>query len=349
MKDGKVGLAMIGCGQIAQAHFKAIKGTLDAEMIAVMDVVEEKAKAASEEYGGKIYKSVNEVLADELVDAVILPLPHHLHCPITIQAANAGKHILVEKPMALNLAEAEQMVEAAEKAGIHLMVGQSTRFRPEVWKAKVLIDEGVLGQIRQCICIRVFFTEKLSTEWRYSAEQCGGLYLPIFASHDVDMILWLMNGPPVSVQSLLRSYTPLVDSESDGALDIELEDGGIVSLAFSMNSHINRQSTLLIGTKATMLIEDGKLRVNKEEITLDKSQETFTRQMGEFVSAIRENRKPITSGRDVLPVMAVLDAAKKSAEMKCSIDLEPLLGIVALGRSGLKDVSEKHDKYLTKG
>lgn len=314
MKEGKVGLGMIGCGQIAQSHFKAIKGAPDAELVAVMDVVEEKAQAASKEYGGKIYKSVEEVLADDSVDAVILPLPHHLHRPITIQAAEAGKHILVEKPMALNLSEAQEMVNAAEKAGVRLMVGQSTRFRPEFWKAKSLIDEGILGEVRQCISTRVFFTEKLSTEWRYSAEKCGGLYLPIFASHDVDMILWLMNDFPISVQSLLRSYTPLTDSESDGALNIELERGGIVSLAFSMNSHINHHSVLFIGTKASMLIEDGKLRVNKDEIPLDKSKETFTRQMGEFISSIKENREPITSGRDVLPTMAVLDAAKSLDE-----------------------------------
>jgi predicted dehydrogenase len=70
-----------------------------------------------------------------------------------------------------------------------------------------------------------------------------------------------------------------------------------------------------------MLIEDGKLRVNREEITLDSSQEAFTRQMREFVSAIKEDREPVPSGWDVLPVMAVLDGARKSAEMKCAVNV----------------------------
>ncbi|MBM3212755.1 Gfo/Idh/MocA family oxidoreductase, partial [Candidatus Poribacteria bacterium] len=317
-----IGLAMIGCGQIAQTHFKGIKETPGAELVAVMDTVEEKARDASDKYGGKVYQSLDDVLADKSVDAVVLPLPHHLHCPISIQVAKSGKHILVEKPMALNLTEAQKMVNAADNAGVHLMIGQSTRFQPEVWKAKELINEGKLGNVNQCICIRAFFTEKLSTEWRYSPEQCGGLYLPIFASHDVDMILWLMEDMPLSVQSLLRSFTPLVDSESDGNLNMELANGKIASLSFSMNSHITRQSTLFIGSQGTMLIEGGKLWVNKDEIVLDKSQNAFTRQMREFISSIKENREPVSSGRNVLPVMAVLDAARKSADNKCTINIK---------------------------
>lgn len=321
MRERKVGIAMIGCGQIADAHFKAIKAIPDAELVAVMDTIEEKALAAAGEYGVRLHKSVESVLSDDSVDAVVLPLPHHLHCPIALQAAKAGKHILVEKPMALNLAEARQMVEAAESAGIYLMVGQSTRFRPEVWKAKILIAEGKLGQVRQCICLRAWFTEKLSTQWRYSAEQCGGLYLPIFGSHDVDMILWLMNDSPVKVQSILRSYTALTNSESDGAVNIELANGGIASLVFSMNSHITRQSALFIGTDATLLIESGRLWLNEAEIPIDKREDQFVRQMREFVSAIQEERDPIPSGRDVLPTMAVLDAAKESARTGCAVEI----------------------------
>jgi predicted dehydrogenase len=167
--------------------------------------------------------------------------------------------------------------------------------------------------MRQCIYQRAWFVERLSTEWRYSSEQCGGLYLPLFGSHDVDMILWLMDAAPVRVSSLLWSYTTLTDAESDGAINIELTGGKIVSLAFSMTSHIARHSALFIGTEGTLLIEDGKLLVNNEEPPLDKSEDTFVRQMREFVDAIRTDREPIASGREVLSTMAVLDAAKESS------------------------------------
>ncbi|MDQ1328333.1 MAG: hypothetical protein QG641_1618, partial [Candidatus Poribacteria bacterium] len=189
----KVNIAMIGCGQIADAHLQAIAKVPDAELVAVIDVIEEKARSAGDKYGAKVYTTLDELLNDESVDAVVLPLPHHLHCSVSIQCAQAGKHILVEKPMALNLSEAEIMVDSAENAGVILMVGQSTRFRPEVWTAKKIIKSGKLGKLQQCIHQRAFFVESLSTEWRYSPEKCGGLYVPLFSSHDVDMILWIMN------------------------------------------------------------------------------------------------------------------------------------------------------------
>jgi len=306
----KIGIAVIGCGQIAEAHLQAIAKVSDAELVAVTDVVEEKSRSVADRYGAKAYTTLEELLDDESVDAVVLPLPHHLHCPISIQCAQAGKHILVEKPMALNLSEAERMVDSAEKAGVILMVGQSTRFRPEVWTAKKVIDTGRLGKIQQCIHQRAFFVENLSTEWRYSSEKCGGLYVPLFSSHDVDMILWLMNDTPSKVHSILRSYTNIADAESDGVIDLELTKGGIATMAFSMNSHIYRFNALFIGTEGTLLIEDGKLTVNKESIELDNSEDTFTRQMHEFVNSIQNKREPITSGRNILPTMAVLDAVK---------------------------------------
>ncbi len=135
------------------------------------------------------------------------------------------------------------------------------------------------------------------------------------------MVLWLMDAAPSRVQCLLRSFTNLVESESNGSINIELSSGGIASLAFSMTSHIARRSTLVIGTEGTLLIEDGKAWVNDKEIQVDESEETFVRQMREFVNAIREDREPIASGRDVLPVMAVLDAAKESSRTGNAVKL----------------------------
>lgn len=140
------------------------------------------------------------------------------------------------------------------------------------------------------------------------------MYLPLFASHDVDMIWWLMDARPARVHAVLRSFTELVESESDGAVLIEFEEGRIASLAFSMNSHIGRRSALFIGTGGTLLIDQGELRLGDEVIEVDGSVDAFTRQVTEFVSALREGREPAPSGRDALATMAVLDAAKQSAQ-----------------------------------
>jgi predicted dehydrogenase len=319
MKDNKVGIAIIGCGQIAEAHAQAIAKIPDAELIAGMDISEDRIRSFASKYSMKAYMSLDEILSDSSIDAVILPLPHHLHRPVAMQCAKVGKHILVEKPMALNLDEAKLMVESAENAKVILMVGQSTRFRPEVFSAQKIIASGKLGQILQCIHQRAFLVDKLSTEWRYSQEQCGGLYVPLFSSHDVDMILWMMDDTPVRVNSILRSYTKLVDAESDGVIDIEFSNGAIATMAFSMNSHIHRYNALFIGTEGTLLIEDNKVTVNDEVVQIDNSEDTFTRQMREFVDAIGNKREPLTSGRKILPTMMVLDAVMESGKSKNAI------------------------------
>ena len=309
-----VGLAMIGCGGISEAHLRGIANAPQARLVAAMDVIAERAEQAAAKYKAEAYSSLDAVWADDGVEAVVLALPHDLHLPVTLQAARSGKHVLVEKPMALDLDEAQQMVAAAEGAGISLMVGQSTRFQPEVWAAKQLIAGGRIGQVKQCIYQRAFFLERLSTTWRLAEERCGGMYLPLFASHDVDVIWWLMDARPARVHAVLRSFTELVESESDGAVLIEFEDGRIASLAFSMNSHIGRRSALFIGTGGTLLIDQGELRLGDEVIEVDGSVDAFTRQVTEFVSALREGREPAPSGRDALATMAVLDAAKQSAQ-----------------------------------
>jgi predicted dehydrogenase len=314
---------MVGCGGIAQAHLEGIAQTPGASLAAAVDVVAERAEAVAGAHGVSAYTSYAEALADPRVDAVLLALPHHLHLPYTVQAAQAGKHVLVEKPMAMNLAEARQMVEAAQAAGVRLMVGQSTRFQPQVWALKEAIAAGRLGQVRQCIYQRAFFLERLSTPWRYVREESGGLYLPLSASHDVDMIRLLMGAEARRVQCILRSFTNVIEAESDGSIGIEFAGGGIASLAFTMNSRIARWTSLFMGTAATALLDGRELWINDEKIEVDASIGAFARQTTEFVAAIAEGREPSPSGRYALGTMAVLDAARVSAESGKSVEIDP--------------------------
>ena len=110
-------LAMVGCGQIAHAHLKAIQSLDNAELYYAIDADLERARSAAEQFGAEHFSTdYAAALSDPQLNAVGLCLPHHLHAPFTIQAAKADKHILVEKPMALDEKEARQMVDAAERA-----------------------------------------------------------------------------------------------------------------------------------------------------------------------------------------------------------------------------------------
>ena len=144
MKKVKIGI--IGCGGIANGkHMPAYKALADqAEMVAFCDIIEERAIKAREEFGqpdSKVYTDYRELLKDKSIDAVLVLTPNNEHCRITVDALNAGKHVLCEKPMAMNYAEAKQMLDARDKSGKVLTIGYQNRFRPDALYMKERAEE----------------------------------------------------------------------------------------------------------------------------------------------------------------------------------------------------------------
>lgn len=322
--DGTVGLALVGCGQIAAAHARAIGAVDGAELTWCQDVDAERARAVAERFGtGRWTASYEQVLAAPDVDAVILCLPHHLHESFSVQAARAGRHILVEKPMALDEAEARRMVEAADAAGAILCVGQSTRCMPGYRRARALLAEGAVGAVRHVLHQRVFFIEQLSTDWRRVGAECGGLYLPLFGSHDVDAALWLMSAAagapalPCRVWASLRAVSRAADGDSDGVIALDFADGRLASLQFSVCSRQARTETLVVGADATLSVERDRVRLDGEEVaaaTGDVYGDAFAEQMRQFVAALRGDGPPPAPGREVLTVVRALDLARRAAD-----------------------------------
>lgn len=138
---------LIGCGRIAALHVKGYEGHPEAELYGVYDKNAAAAKKFADRYHiPKVYTSYEEVLADPAVTAVELLVPHHLHCPLTVQACAAGKHVSVQKPMAMNLKECDTMIEAARKHGVKLRVYENFVFYPPYQLAKKLLDGGEIGE-----------------------------------------------------------------------------------------------------------------------------------------------------------------------------------------------------------
>jgi len=311
----QIGIAMIGCGQIAEAHLKAIQAISQARLVWCVDVVEKQAQSAAERYGASHFGTdYAEALASANVDAVVLCLPHDLHLPFSVQASEAGKHVLVEKPMALNEAEAQEMVAAAERTATQLSVGQSTRYMPTFQEAKRVIDSGRIGRVLNVIHQRMFMVEKVSTDWRKSQAACGGLYLPLFGSHDVDAILWLLNDQPSHVWGSVRACGQATDGDSDGVIGLEFADGKIGSLAFSVQSKHVRTETVFVGEVATLVIRRDKLFVDTEEVEISVKEGAFVLQMQQFVDALLAGQPTPTQGREVLRVMRTLDLVRQASE-----------------------------------
>ena len=143
----KLKFVLIGCGRIATLHVEGYNRSNDGELYGVYD----KNKACAEKFAKehnipKVYNSYEEVLADKEVAAVEILVPHHLHCELTIQACNAGKHVSVQKPMAMNLAECDKMIEAAKVNNVKLRVYENFIFYPPYQLAKKMMEEGEIGE-----------------------------------------------------------------------------------------------------------------------------------------------------------------------------------------------------------
>ncbi|MGQ9631610.1 MAG: Gfo/Idh/MocA family protein [bacterium] len=311
----KLGVAVVGCGRIANsAHLPAIKALSDeVELVAVVDTIEERAKKSFERFGaGKMYLSTEEAFKDPEIDAVVLCLAHHLHAPVTVEACGAGLHVLVEKPMANTVEEADRMIEAAERAGVTLMVGQSRRFHLAAMESKRRFGE--IGKPLQMITNWMGYIERPATDWWRSAEKAGGLLIALQGSHAVDYILWMAGKLPIRVYAESNHNNPEWEGEDDAVIQMRFDDGMIATILLSFNAKGLPYERFIVGSRGTMYLRgETLLRVNDKEIVNGEEEgSNFRRQLKEFASAIREGREPIASGRDVRKVIQVLEAARES-------------------------------------
>lgn len=185
---------IIGCGAISHVHAAAIAGLEHASLYGVCDIVPERSRSLAESHGCHSYTDIGQVLGDDQVDSIHICTPHYLHAPMSVMAAQAGKHIVLEKPAAMNLAEFQTVHEAVSNSGVNCCVILQNRYNPSVAAARRWIDEGMLGQMRG---IKGFLTWKRSAEyyrgsnWRGRLATEGGGLLINQAVHMLDMLFFL--------------------------------------------------------------------------------------------------------------------------------------------------------------
>lgn len=349
MKKLRVGI--IGCGAIAFGkHMPNLKKTEKVDQVAFFDVDAARAEQAKAEFGttdAKIYPDYRALLDDPNVDAVHILTPNASHAPISIDALDAGKHVMVEKPMASKAVDARKMVEAAERNGKRLSVGYQSRSTLEAQYLKQMITDGELGDIyfaRAIACRRrgvptwgVFTNKEL---------QGGGPLIDI-ATHTLDLVLWLMdNYEPVSVMG--TAYDQLKDTKNAantwGPWDpekYEVETSAFGFIRFKNGASIVLESswainmaqfsqTVFCGSKAGADLEDGlringekngALYVNKIEITPytrkeypGRTMETAEYEMNRWVDAVLDDAPQLVTGRQALVVSEILEAIYTSSE-----------------------------------
>jgi predicted dehydrogenase len=321
-----IGIGAIGCGGIAGPHLTAYRDLDGVETVAVCDIDEGAARQRAEEFDvPAVYADWQELLSDERVDAVSVLLPHHLHRDATIAAAEAGRHILCEKPMATSLDEADAMIAAADEAGVVLMVGQILRFRDANIRARELIRDGAIGEVRNVLRRRLGKSEGFRSEWARRPDEAGGWVLYGFGAHEVDMILWLNDGEAGDVYAQARVTNEYWNDYDELTVQMALVGGPMATYQHSLNTPFGAWECMVIGTEGAMLVGSQQIKLGDEviDVPLD-SPAAWRAQVGEFLRAIRESDEPEASGRNVRRTMAALEAAKLSIRDGVVIDATTL-------------------------
>lgn len=256
-----IGLAFVGCGAIAPAHWRGIRTHVPhLKVTATVDIDPSRASAMAELTGGQAFTSLEDALDRGHFEAVDIMLPPHLHEEAAILAFEAGKHVVLEKPMATTLAGCERILSAAREAGTVFMIAEQAQYWPHVVKAQQLIRSGAIGEI---ITARAMFSEKVERQWgarpwRYSAESTGGGICFDGGLHRIRPLrMWL--GEVDEVIAMLGHPFEPMEGESLAHALLRFKSGKIASYGAVINDAVDGvgEEFSIIGTDGTIVIEQG--------------------------------------------------------------------------------------------
>ena len=265
--DRKLRFAVVGCGRIAQSHFKALlQHASRAELVAVCDNRPDALAAAVATTGVAGFGSLADLLAGCEADVVVLATPSGLHPRQAIAVAQAGRHVVSEKPMATQWDEGVAMVRACRDAGIKLFVVKQNRLNGTLQLVKRAVDAGRFGRLAM-VNVNVFWSRPQSyydaAPWRGRWDLDGGAFMNQ-ASHYVDMVDWLV-GPVDNVHAYTATLARNIEAEDTGVMSLRLRSGALASINVTMLTHKRNfeGSITLLGERGTVRV--GGVAVNKIE------------------------------------------------------------------------------------
>ena len=263
----KIRFALVGCGRIAEKHIEAIaKHSAHAELVAVCDTDPGALERAVTATGATGFRSLTELLAGSSADAVIVATPSGLHASQTIEVAEAGRHVVTEKPMATRWSDGQEMVRACDDAGVRLFVVKQNRRNATVQLLKRAVEQQRFGQIYM-VNVNVFWNRPQayydSARWRGTWEFDGGAFMNQ-ASHYVDLLDWLV-GPVECVHAFTATLARRIEVEDTGVANIRWRSGALGSINVTMLTYPKNLegSITIIGERGTARV--GGVAVNAIE------------------------------------------------------------------------------------
>ncbi len=331
-----IGIGVIGCGFMGKTQVETIaKFVQGATMKAVFDANPATAEEVAAKYGISAEKNLTGLLARDDIGAVFIETPHFLHGEQALAAIAAGKHVMIEKPMAHSIELCDEIIQKGRQKGVRVSIVFSQRSRDCNLKAKELIDKGEIGRVRQIIDFHLLAGGLVKfPKWQSDKENLGILFG--HAIHCFDRIRWLTGAEYATVYGKCMSMDPKAVVEASSMVLMTMTDGTAVTLWSSGElpppSFPRREfSAMIVGDKGLMDLDAyGELLINtggKWEVAAKQAPvdwagkgfldpvrlQSFTRHAQGFVDAIRENREPPVTGWDGRQAVAAALAAYESS------------------------------------
>lgn len=262
----KVRVAVVGCGSISKyRHIPEYASNENVELVAFVDPIIERAEHYANVHGGKAFADYETMLAEVKPDAVSVCTPNYLHAPVSIAAANAGAHVLVEKPMAVTDEEAEAMIEAAARNGVKLMVGHNQRFFPPHIKAREILQSGVLGRV---LTFRTSFGHPGPEAWSIDGKESWFFRKPEavmgamgdLGVHKSDLIRWLLQDEVSEVASFVGTqHKQGTDIDDNAIVLLRMKGGAMGALVASWTYYKGEDNSTILWC------ENGVMKIGTDE------------------------------------------------------------------------------------
>jgi len=258
----KIGFGILGCGYIGRRHAKHISEHPEGTVVAGFDIKEDRMLEFCNDFHAKKCSSLDELLSNPEVDLISVCTPNGLHYQGAISALKAGKHVLVEKPMALSKTQCEEMIKESEKNKKELYVVKQNRFNPPIVKLKEIVESGKLGQVYM-VQVNCFWNRNekyyLSSDWKGTKELDGGTLFTQF-SHFVDILYYLF-GNLENISGIAKNvnHGKLIEFEDTGTFNFYMKNGALGSLIYTSSCYMqNMEGSITVWAENATIKIGGK-------------------------------------------------------------------------------------------
>ena len=317
------GAGIVGLGRVSRGHARALQGAKNAKLVAAADIDPARVERFVTENECSAEYSLDALLARRDVQLVLIALPHGLHEQAVVAAAKAGKHIMVEKPMAMEVAACDRMIAAAKEHGVQLFIAHTERFIPATYTAKKLLDSGEVGE-------PIFATDVWYQPFRRETRQPwmldrarGGGFLQMAGSHMIDRLVYLLDSPVRSARATVKiAYHPDIKCDDAVLAFLELENGR--ACTFATTSYKDTSNAGVEAHAVEIQCTDGMVKIDQrrrvyvsrggkyEEVPVPNDQAVRS-EWDAFTASLDAGGPPPVSLDHARHVVAVMEACEESS------------------------------------